>query len=52
VLTDTLRRADRDDLIDRHLDPGSVETANLYRLVETTTEQRAQSRVLAPTSGP
>jgi DNA-binding HxlR family transcriptional regulator len=30
VLTETLRRAERDGLIARHLDPGRVETATLY----------------------
>lgn len=34
VLTDTLRRAERDGLITRHLDPGRVETATLYQLTE------------------
>ena len=34
VLTDTLRRAERDGLIVRHLDPGRVETATLYELTE------------------
>ena len=34
VLTDTLRRAERDGLVVRHLDPGRVETAILYRLTE------------------
>lgn len=34
VLTDTLRRAERDGLIARHLDPGRVETATLYTLTE------------------
>jgi DNA-binding HxlR family transcriptional regulator len=32
VLTDTLRRAERDGLVVRHLDPGRVETATLYQL--------------------
>ena len=32
VLTDTLRRAERDGLITRHLDPGRVDTATLYEL--------------------
>ena len=32
VLTDTLRRSERDGLIARHLDPGRVETATLYVL--------------------
>jgi DNA-binding HxlR family transcriptional regulator len=32
VLTDTLRRAERDGLIGRHQDPGRVETATLYQL--------------------
>jgi DNA-binding HxlR family transcriptional regulator len=32
VLTDTLRRAERDGLVVRHLDRGRVETANLYQL--------------------
>ena len=34
VLTDTLRRSERDGLITRHLDPGRVETATLYELTE------------------
>jgi DNA-binding HxlR family transcriptional regulator len=34
VLTDTLRRAERDGLIARHLDPGRVETATLYTLTD------------------
>lgn len=34
VLTDTLRRAERDGLVVRHLDPGRVETATLYHLTE------------------
>jgi DNA-binding HxlR family transcriptional regulator len=34
VLTDTLRRAERDGLVTRHLDPGRVETATLYQLTE------------------
>ena len=32
VLTETLRRAERDGLVVRHLDPGRVETATLYQL--------------------
>jgi DNA-binding HxlR family transcriptional regulator len=34
VLTETLRRAERDGLVVRHLDPGRVETATLYHLTE------------------
>jgi DNA-binding HxlR family transcriptional regulator len=34
VLTDTLRRAERDGLVARHLDPGPVETATLYQLTD------------------
>jgi DNA-binding HxlR family transcriptional regulator len=34
VLTDTLRRAERDGLVVRHLDPGRVETATLYELTD------------------
>jgi DNA-binding HxlR family transcriptional regulator len=34
VLTDTLRRAERDGLIVRHLDPERIETATLYELTE------------------
>jgi len=34
VLTDTLRRAERDSLLVRHLDPGRVDTATLYQLTE------------------
>ena len=34
VLTETLRRAERDGLIRRQLDPGRVETAMLYQLTD------------------
>jgi DNA-binding HxlR family transcriptional regulator len=34
VLTETLRRSERDGLIARHLDPGRVETATLYELTD------------------
>ena len=34
VLTDTLRRAERDGLLARHLDAGRVETATLYELTD------------------
>lgn len=34
VLTETLRRAERDGLITRHLDAGRVETATLYERTE------------------
>ncbi len=34
VLTDTLRRAERDGLVTRHLDPGRVDTATLYQLTD------------------
>ena len=34
VLTETLRRAERDGLITRHLDLGRVETATLYELTD------------------
>jgi DNA-binding HxlR family transcriptional regulator len=34
VLTETLRRAERDGLIVRRLDPGRIETATLYELTE------------------
>lgn len=34
VLTETLRRAERDGLVVRHLDPGGVETATLYQLTQ------------------
>ncbi|MGO9082889.1 MAG: winged helix-turn-helix transcriptional regulator [Streptosporangiaceae bacterium] len=34
VLTDTLRRAERDGLIGRHLDPGRMDTASLYELTD------------------
>ena len=34
VLTDTLRRAERDGLVTRHLDPGRVDTATLYELTD------------------
>ncbi len=34
VLTDTLRRAERDGLISRYLDPARVETATLYQLTD------------------
>jgi DNA-binding HxlR family transcriptional regulator len=32
VLTDTLRRAERDGLLTRHIDPSRVETATIYQL--------------------
>lgn len=34
VLTETLRRAERDGLVARHLDPGRIETATLYELTD------------------
>jgi len=34
VLTDTLRRAERDGLISRHLDSGRMGTATLYELTD------------------
>jgi DNA-binding HxlR family transcriptional regulator len=34
VLTDTLRRAECDGLITRHLDPERIETATLYELTD------------------
>ena len=34
VLTDTLRRAERDGLVVRHVDRARVETATLYQLTE------------------
>lgn len=34
VLTDTLRRAERDGLILRRLDPGRLDTATLYQLTD------------------
>jgi DNA-binding HxlR family transcriptional regulator len=34
VLTDTLRRAERDGLVARHLDPSRVDTATLYQLTD------------------
>jgi DNA-binding HxlR family transcriptional regulator len=34
VLTDTLRRTERDGLVMRHVDPRRVETATLYRLTD------------------
>jgi DNA-binding HxlR family transcriptional regulator len=34
VLTDTLRRAERDGLVSRRLDPGRVQTATLYELTD------------------
>jgi DNA-binding HxlR family transcriptional regulator len=34
VLTDTLRRAERDGLVLRHLDPGRLNTATLYQLTD------------------
>jgi DNA-binding HxlR family transcriptional regulator len=34
VLTETLRRAERDGLTSRHLDPGRIETATLCRLTD------------------
>jgi DNA-binding HxlR family transcriptional regulator len=37
VLTDTLRRAEGNGLVTRHLDPGRVETATLYELTDLGT---------------
>ena len=34
VLTETLRRSERDGLIARHLDPGRIDTATLYELTD------------------
>jgi DNA-binding HxlR family transcriptional regulator len=34
VLTDALRRAERDGLVRRHLDSGRMDTANLYELTD------------------
>jgi DNA-binding HxlR family transcriptional regulator len=34
VLTETLRRAERDGLIARHVDPSRVDTATLYQLTD------------------
>jgi DNA-binding HxlR family transcriptional regulator len=34
VLTDTLRRAERDGLVARHLDSGRVDTATIYQLTD------------------
>lgn len=34
VLTETLRRAERDGLVTRHLDDGRIETATLYELTD------------------
>lgn len=34
VLTETLRRAERDGLVARHLDGGRIETATLYDLTD------------------
>ena len=34
VLTDTLRRAERDGLVVRHLDPSRVDTATVYQLTD------------------
>lgn len=34
VLTDTLRRAERDGLVSRHLDPVRLETATVYQLTD------------------
>jgi DNA-binding HxlR family transcriptional regulator len=34
VLTETLRRTERDGLVTRHLDDGRIETATLYELTE------------------
>jgi DNA-binding HxlR family transcriptional regulator len=36
VLTDTLRRAERDGLVARHVDRTRVETATLYQLTDLT----------------
>jgi DNA-binding HxlR family transcriptional regulator len=46
VLTDTLRRAERDGLVARHLDPSRVETATLYELTDLGRSLKEPLRVL------
>jgi DNA-binding HxlR family transcriptional regulator len=43
VLTETLRRAECDGLIVRHLDASQVETATLYELTNQTELGRAKA---------
>lgn len=45
VLTETLRRAERDGLLSRHLAPDRIDTATLYQLTEIG---RSAFRVMAP----
>jgi DNA-binding HxlR family transcriptional regulator len=47
VLTETLRRAERDGLIARHLDGGRVETATLYELTDLGQSLSAPLEVMA-----
>lgn len=47
VLTETLRRAERDGLLSRHLDPVRVETATLYQLTDVGRSLEGPLSVLA-----
>ena len=47
VLTDTLRRAERDGLVTRHVDRNRVETATLYELTDLACSLEDSLRVLS-----
>ena len=47
VLTETLRRAERDGLIARHLDPYRVKTATLYELTDLGMSLAAPLKAMA-----
>jgi DNA-binding HxlR family transcriptional regulator len=47
VMTETLRRAERDGLVTRHLDGDRIETATLYELTELGRSLDAPLAVLA-----
>jgi DNA-binding HxlR family transcriptional regulator len=51
VLTDTLRRAERDGFVVRHLDPGRVDTATLYQLTDLGRSLEVPLRALEQWSG-
>jgi DNA-binding HxlR family transcriptional regulator len=47
VLTDSLRRAERDGLVARHVDRSRVETTILYELTDLACSLEAPLRMLA-----
>lgn len=52
ILTETLRRAERDGLVARYLDPGRVETTTLYQLTELGRSPHEPATALARWVGP